>query len=123
MEASSLSLGPPINVATFFKNQHIKNTSPKTSRECTFVGTQGQIFFLYSSDEDGLYKIEINIANAWRELADDTVEAGRLTIIDIPFFIPNARLVFEAKAAPTVFSAEAYGYPVVYRKQIQADRY
>jgi hypothetical protein len=112
----------PINRVIYFNDFNFKATTVKTSGPCEFVGVQGVIFFCFSDDEDGILNIDIKVASQWRELTEETVLKGKLHVVDIDFFIPEARVRFTPDAAPTKFTATAHGYPSVYiRKDTNAD--
>jgi hypothetical protein len=107
----------PVNKVRYFDKFYFKNTNEKTSGPGLFVGVHGVIFHVFSKDQAGILHIDIKVADDWRELTEETVRAGKLHVIDIDFFIPEARVRFAPKVAPTEFTAVAYGYPAVYIKE------
>jgi hypothetical protein len=113
-----------VNDITFFNNFNFINTNEKTSTSGIFVGVEGSIFYMYSSDQAGIYRIDVkvsNVVNQWFELAEDTVEAGELAAVKIDFYIPEARIRFAPSVANTYFTAVAYGYPAVYKRRNVGD--
>ena len=106
----------PINKAVYFRSYTFETTNEKTSGPAQFVGTQGVVFYCKSTGA-GILHIDIKVDNQWEELTEETVRANKLHVIDIAFFIPEARVRFAPTAINAVFSASAYGYPSVYIRE------
>lgn len=103
-----------VNEVVYYANQSFNSLGEKTSGPGKFVGVQGVVFYLYSKDQDGYYRIEMRtIAGDYRQIAEGTVSADELEIINITFPLKEARVVFSPVAIPVEFSAEALGYPIV----------
>lgn len=107
-----------INDVAYFRNRHLPDDSEYTSEVIgQFVGIEGAIFYIYSSEEAGQYWIDIKVAGQWRNLDTGRVAADDLHIVDTRFFIPEVRVRFKADA-PTTLSVHAYGYPAVYTRPV-----
>lgn len=106
----------PINKAIYFRGYTFENTNEKTSGPAQFVGVQGVVFY-FKSTEAGILHIDIKVGSQWEELTEETVRANKLHVLDIGFYIPEARVRFEPKVAGAFFSVSAYGYPSVYVRE------
>jgi len=114
----------PVNIVEYWIKKNFVAIGEKTSHRGEFVGIQGVIFFFRAATQDATYIIETRMDpnDDWVTLADGTVPADQLTVIDIDFFIPEARLKITPVAVPMVFSAKAYGYPAVYSRLLNDTR-
>lgn len=106
----------PINKVVYYRRYLFETTNEKTSGPAEFVGVQGVIFFCKST-EAGILHVDIRVDDQWEELTEETVRANKLHVIDIGFFVPEARVRFAPKVVGAVFSASAYGYPSVYIRE------
>lgn len=115
-------MSTPVNKAVLFRNQLFISTSEKTSGPVLFVGVQGIIFYI-KSDKAGKVRIDIRVDDQWEELVEDPVRAAKMHIINIPFYIPEARARFEPDAADTTLrTITAIGYPSVYVREDLSSR-
>lgn len=105
-----------VNKVVYFRKHYFKTVTEKTSGPGLFVGVQGVIFFCKST-EAGILHIDIKVDEDWEELTEETVRADKLHVIDVGFFIPEARVRFAPKTAEAVFTAVAHGYPSVYIRE------
>jgi hypothetical protein len=105
-----------VNKVLYFKKHRFTTVTEKTSGPGRFVGVQGVIFYCKST-EAGILHIDIKVDEDWEELTEETVRANKLHVIDIGFFIPEARVRFEPKVVDAVFTAVAHGYPAVYIRE------
>jgi hypothetical protein len=107
----------PVNQIKFFDEFSINDSLEKTSGPGLFRGTQGEIFYFYSDDGEAKYRIDAQILGKWREIAEGTIPADDLHVVEISFFVPKARVRITAASAPLKISVEAYGYPAVYIRE------
>lgn len=106
----------PVNKANYFRSYLFEAVTEKTSAPAQFVGVQGVVFYCKSTGA-GILHIDIKIGSNWEELTEETVRANKLHVIDVGFYIPEARIRFLPKAVGSRFSASAYGYPAVYVRE------
>ena len=106
----------PINKVVYFRRYVFETLNEKTSGPARFVGVQGVVFYVKST-ESGILHIDIRVGSDWDELTEETVRANKLHVLDVEFYIPEARVRFEPKTVNAVFSASAYGYPSVYVRE------
>jgi len=106
-----------VNEIVFWSNRNFTTAGEKTSSAGRFVGIEGVVFYMYSDDVACTYIIEVNAPGGWRELCEGTIEKAKLTIVDIGFYIPEARLKITPDSPPGTWklSATAYGYPLVFK--------
>ena len=103
-----------VNKVLFWDKRKFETAGEKTSTPGSFVGVTGEIFYMVSKGAPSTYKIEIKVFDTWEELAEGTLEQDKLTIVDIDFYIPEARLLVTPKTLDAVITAMAWGYPAVY---------
>ncbi len=115
-ETNPVTKGLQTNEILFFRKQGFSSLGEKTSAAGLFVGVQGEIFYLFSEADNSDYIIEIKFDKdlSWVSLIEGTVKAGILTIIDVDFFIPAARIKVTPKSTAVVFTAKTFGYPAVF---------
>ena len=108
--------GLQTNEILFFRKKKFSAVGEKTSLAGLFIGVQGSIFYLLSEADSSEYVIEIRFDEdvGWIPLVEGTAKAGILTIIDVDFFIPEARIKVTPKTDAVVFTAKAFGYPAVF---------
>lgn len=106
----------PINKAVYFRRYLFETVNEKTSGPAQFVGVHGVVFYCKATAA-GILHIDIKVGDTWEELTEETVRANKLHVIDVGFYIPEARIRFQPKSADTYFSASAYGYPSVYVRE------
>lgn len=106
----------PVNKAIYFRNYTFETLTEKTSGPAKFVGVQGVVFYVKTS-EHGIMHIDIRVGSEWEELTEETVRQNKLHVLDIGFYIPEARVRFTPETVNTVFSASAYGYPSVFVRE------
>lgn len=103
-----------VNEILFWKNRTFTSTTEKTSLSGRFVGVLGEIFYIISKNSSGIYRIDIKVADDWEELAEGTCLEDRLTIVDVNFFVPEARIRFTPTLITASLTAKAWGYPSVF---------
>jgi len=106
----------PINKAIYFRSYTFETLTEKTSGPAQFVGVQGVVFYCKST-QAGILHIDIKVGSNWEELTEETVRENKLHVLDVGFYIPEARVRFEPKVINAVFSASAFGYPSVYVRE------
>lgn len=109
-----MSSAAQVNKVLFWDKRRFETAGEKTSTPGSFVGTQGEIFYMISKGAISTYKIEIKVFDTWEDLAEGTLEQNKLSIVDIDFYIPEARLLVTPKTLDAVVTAMAWGYPAVY---------
>jgi len=105
-----------VNEILFWNKRKFTSTTEKTSLTGKFVGVLGEIFYLVSKNDAGLYRIDIRVGDEWEELAEGTCKQDKLTIVDIDFFVPEARVRFTPKSLDCVVTVKAWGYPAVFSR-------
>jgi hypothetical protein len=106
-----------INDVIYWDEQTFTNLTEKTSVVGEFRGVQGVIFKLYSSAERVTYRIEILTGRTgYRQIAEGTVNADELEVVNIAFAFKAAKVFVTAKAQPTVVTVDALGYPAVFTR-------
>lgn len=112
----------PINKAVLFRRQLFHAASAKTSGSVSFVGVQGAVFY-FKADKEGIVYIDIKIDEDWENLIEDPILADKVHVVDIDFFIPEARVRFLPDEAETTLKfATAYGYPSVFIREDTSTR-
>lgn len=106
-----------VNDVVFWSNERFDATSEKTSCTGNFVGVEGEVFYLYSKDQNATYYIDAKIEGTWHQLATGALTAGTLQVVDVDFYIPEARVRIKLAAAPSEVTARAYGYPAAYSRR------
>lgn len=112
-----MSTVTPVNQATYFKAYKVPDLVEKVTQRVNFVGVRGVIFYIYSADQAGTYSIDVKIAGVWHELATKAIIADHLEVVDVTYYIPNARVRFTAAVADAVLTVEAHGYPSVFIRE------
>lgn len=108
---------PPINKADLFSSFLCEAAVEYTSEDaCLFRGVQGEIFFLLSKDHDSTYAIDIRVGGEWQQLAEGTLAKDELMIVDIAFYIPEARVRVTPSAINARLTVETFGYPTVFTR-------
>ena len=109
-----MSSAAQINKIVYWDKRKFETSGEKTSTPGSFVGVLGEIFYMISKGAPSIYKIEIKVFETWELLAEGTLEQDKLAIVDIDFYIPEARLLVTPKTLDAVVTAMAWGYPAVY---------
>jgi len=105
-----------INEILFWNKMKVTSGNQKTSLTAKFVGVLGEIFYIVSNGAPSIYYVDVKIADEWEELAKGTAKDGKLTIVDIDFFVPEARLRVVPSGADAFVTAKAGGYPAVFSR-------
>jgi hypothetical protein len=106
-----------INDVIYWDEQSFVNTTEKTSVVGEFRGVEGVIFKFYTDVQIITYRIEILTGKTgYRQIAEGTVKADELEVVNIPFAFKAAKVFVTAKVAPTVVTVDALGYPAVFAR-------
>lgn len=113
-----MSSAAQVNKILYWNKQQFSTPGEKTSTPGSFTGVRGEIFYMVSKGAASTYKIEIKVFEEWELLAEGTLEQDKLSIVDIDFFVPEARLKVMPVSLAAVITATAWGYPAVYIRDL-----
>lgn len=108
-----------VNSVTYFGGPVKFDTAAEnTSVSGKFVGVQGVVFYMLSSNDYSTYKIEVKVQDLWVEIAVGTCKTDTLSVVEISFYVPEARIKVTPHSTLVEFRASAYGYPAVFTRTL-----
>lgn len=103
--------------ASILLNNNLVKTTGRITKPIRLVGVRGVVISMIM-DQDGQYFIERHMPDdTWEVFANGCMTANEMQVADIDFYVHvlRVRLVPVADATAT---ADAYGYPAKYVKQV-----